>query len=56
MSYTKRMLEGTLELINNYVTVGYSVPDIAGLLNIDVRIVEGMIREYLPQHGDLIDG
>jgi hypothetical protein len=51
------MLEGTLEIIDTYASSScYSTTEIAKLLNIDVRIVEGMIREYLPQHGDLIDG
>lgn len=56
MSVSKRMLEAALESIDTYASAGYDVSEIANLANMDVRIVEGFIEQYLPQHGELLNG
>lgn len=55
MSVSKRMLEAALESISTYASAGCDIHQIAGLAKMDVRIVEGFIKQYLPQYGDLIN-
>lgn len=47
MSYTKRQLEQTLENIQGYLRADYSIEEISQLMNMDERIVAGLIQEYI---------
>jgi hypothetical protein len=47
MSYTKRQLENTLGTIEEYLRAQYSIEEISQLMNMDERIVAGLIQEYM---------
>lgn len=47
LSYTKRQLEHTLETIEEYLRAQYSIEEISQLMNMDERIVAGLIQEYM---------
>lgn len=47
LSYTKRQLEHTLETIEEYLRAQYSIEEISQLMNMDARIVAGLIQEYM---------